>query len=110
PPRDAISNVDGAQFKASLRKIDPQDGYPDTEMLCFLNEKICSGEVYRHEDWLDNVNPAFFGSQHGTTANSAFDKNLIHDSVGTIHGKPLYAGDISLTRKELLAGSSVDPI
>jgi hypothetical protein len=108
PPRAAIVQADQVQLKLNLIKIS-RDSYTDTEMLCLIDERICSGEQYTLATWKDNINPVFF--QGTQPSNMAFASQYLDRVVGQVDSHKLYASQVTLELSDILARSSVeDPL
>jgi hypothetical protein len=75
PPRDAIKHFD--LNSSIIRMTDVQRvqdwEFKDTEILCFMQEKVCSGALFgpNENGWDKNINHAFFG-HGGKVYNRAF--------------------------------------
>ena len=59
PVPESVLQIQDLSLKMYVSKLS-QEKYIDTELLCFLDEKICSGEVFEASNWQKNINPDFF--------------------------------------------------
>lgn len=103
PPEEAIAAVGDISLKLNVQKLS-FDGRTTTELLCFLDERLCSGELFVKEDktWFDDINEQFFGSPSPTTLNSYFATQYLDRHVGTVDKQKVYAGQLTLSFEELL--------
>jgi hypothetical protein len=121
PISDAVVQIQDLSLKMYVSKLS-QERYIDTEMLCLLDEKICSGDVFAASNWQKNINPEFF-TDGSRTANDYFVKQYTSRVVGThpiykrevsacgepenviVKREPIYANGMTLPLSELVAGS-----
>lgn len=76
PPREAISKFYGASIQLSLLKISG-DHHPKTEVMCFIDQRLCSGMVYDEKNWQANINKKFWGNSKPKDLNDFFVKQFI---------------------------------
>lgn len=105
PPFDAIENIQEANLLMDVTKVS-KDRYTSTELLCFNEQKICSGEVFTDKNWLDLINPAFFGEKTNHAYNQFFSNQYLQRPVGNLEQETIYQSDLSLPVNELLTGST----
>lgn len=108
PKRSSVIKIESALLKLEVRKLSA-DNSKDTEILCLLNEKVCSGEYFENDAWRENVNPAFTGGKE--TPNDYFIKQYLSTPVTKLNGKPIYAGALVMPLDKLIENSLVrEPI
>jgi hypothetical protein len=109
PPKDAVHHISAAYIQMDLNKLS-MDGYEDTEWLCFLNEKICSGTFYdvdgKEKSWKPNLNMSFWNNLAGDPT-----KLFITELKGENHGRTphgiLFGKDsFTLQIEDLIKGSA----
>lgn len=111
PPKEAITKLYSAVVELSVTKLS-DDGYPDTEWICFIDQKICSGRVYepRETTWQANINWPFWSNLKGDMGD-AFVTQLHADQVGRFQGKTLWEADhFSLKIEDLIKNSSYEDV
>ncbi len=98
PFKASVVSLKEFSIEMSLSKLptETQRGhaiYLDTEILCLLDAKRCSGKIYTDRDFLPNINPLFFGS-NGKVSSDAFTK-LVLENATTVPGlaQKLYSSD-----------------
>jgi hypothetical protein len=96
PPRDAVKKVSSAYLEMDLTKIS-KDGHPDTEFLCLIDEKVCSGGLYDEKTWQPNINPAFWSKtnndlkEHGEFVSQFIKMEKVgRIAAGTIWGNETF--------------------
>ncbi len=108
PARSAIVGVDTLALRMNLRKVSKSQ-YLDTEIICFVEERICSGELYRDKDWMDNLNQQFLGGKE--TPNDFFIRQFLDREVGSTERGKIFAAEVTLPLHKLLENSTIpDPI
>jgi hypothetical protein len=112
PIRNSVVQLNTADLKIKVSKISSIGTKKQTtgsEILCFLEPHICSGELIEESSWLANINPLFF---HGKeTPNDFFARQYLDKEVAKIGGDSLYAAELTLPLKKLLENSRIsDPM
>lgn len=96
PPRDAVVRLHTLRIRLAVTKVS-EDAFPDTEWLCFLDQKICSGKVYdekTQKSWQANINHSFWSSLNNDfKANDEFVTQLKGDKVGRFKGMTLWKSE-----------------
>lgn len=116
PPQETLLNngLEYMDLAIELTKVGKEANYLETEVLCILNERICSGyrvgetrnPAHRDPDWYSVHNPAFWGG-HGP-ANPYFGDALTAREVGRVTGnKKVFFLEGRLPFTELIRGSDV---
>jgi hypothetical protein len=109
PPRKAIRELTQALLKIEVSKIE-RDQFKSTELLCLIDERICSGYVYEASNWQDNINDAFFRLEGGPS-NTYFAGAYLDRSMEKVDNHNHYAAELVLPLEEILHGSGVqDPL
>jgi hypothetical protein len=121
PTSDAVVQIQDLSLQMYVSKLS-QEQYIDTEVLCLLDEKICSGDLFEASNWQKNINPEFF-SEGSRPANDYFVKQYTNRVVGhlpiykrevgscgltenvIVKRDPIYANGMNLPISELVAGS-----
>jgi len=122
PGADAVVQIQDLTLRMYVSKLS-QEKYIDTEMLCFLDEKLCSGEVFQASNWQKNINPSFF--TNGKPANENFVRAYTERAVGSVpvyrnvktadgtikrelvKRDPVFASGISLPISDVVAGTGI---
>jgi hypothetical protein len=102
PARSGIVGVDMLALKMNLKKVSRKN-YLDTEILCFIDERVCSGELYRDKDWMDNMNQNFLGGKE--TPNDFFTRQYLDREVGVTPKGKIFASEVTLPLTKLLENS-----
>ncbi len=103
PPKEAIISLEKAELVLGLTKIS-HDSSTSTELLCFLDERVCSGELFEDKFWKKNINPAFFGGK--PPVNNFFAQQFLDHQVGSLDKDKLYSATLTLKLSDLISGSS----
>ncbi|HTL11782.1 MAG TPA: hypothetical protein VL588_04805 [Bdellovibrionota bacterium] len=99
PPAAAIKRADNVAVKLNVTKVS-RDPYTKTEMLCLLDEHVCSGDVYEDPRWVDSINPNYF---HGDMPrNRAFSSRYLSRVLDRLGKERLYSSEITLPFSEML--------
>jgi hypothetical protein len=112
PPREAVHHVNSAIIQMPISTLS-EDGHPETEFLCLLDSKICTGKVYDSPLWKENINPAFWDQPGNDIHQSTgFAENLVGSKiVGKVGGETLYRNDaFTITLDEMVKGSKVESV
>lgn len=59
PPKDRVISVKAIDLYLKINKLSTPDE-ENTDMICLLNEKVCSGDLYRRKTMAENINSKFF--------------------------------------------------
>lgn len=111
PPKESITHLYNAYIQLSLTKLS-NDGFPDTEWLCFIDQKICSGKIYQPNEttWQANINWSFWSNLKGDVGD-AFVTQLRGDQVARFQGMTLWASDaFTLKIEDLIKSSSYSDV
>lgn len=104
PAKKAITRVYKAVMTFALKKLSA-DGYDATEVLCFLDSRVCSGGLFTDSGWVAHINPKFWDGKK--PFNTTFGERVTGHSVGKVGGETLWANDQTYVElEELIAGSS----
>jgi hypothetical protein len=99
PRREAVVSVDDISLQMDVRKVSTGQA-ADAEILCFLEEQVCSGELHRTHGWAKNVNPDFF---HGKeTPNDFYIRQYIGKKLNWAGRRQILGGEIQLPFEKLL--------
>ncbi len=116
PPHETLVNngLEYMDLAIELTKVGKERNYLETEILCLLNEKICSGYrvgesravAHRDASWSSTFNPDFWGARG--PANPYFGDNLAAREVGRVSGgDKVFFLEGRLPFAELIRGSDV---
>lgn len=103
-PKNLVK-VEQALLKLSVNKVST-DPYLSTEILCLVQEKICSGQAIALPHWQPAINKDYFAAS-GRSANDLFSKQYLNHAVGTWRGNQIYSAQITLDLKSFLDGSAL---
>lgn len=102
PARSALTAVEEVSLRIDVQKVSKRS-HNDSEVLCFLGDQVCSGELFEDVERKQNINPAFF---HGKeTPNDYFVTQYLKNEVGSVGDYKIYASQLSLELKSLLQNS-----
>lgn len=105
PPAEAVKSIRRATFEFSLQKLSG-DNIPNTEMLCFLDRKLCSGYRYASRSWVQHLNPGFWGKSE--PANRIFAERDLGHFVGKMSERNLWASEATFVDiKDLIVGTAI---
>jgi hypothetical protein len=93
PPAEAVEAIEYAFLNMDMLKLS-KDNFHDTELLCFMDHKICSGAHFHNNEggWEKNVNPEFWNSKDRILANGMFSDLAIGNAVDSFKGKSVKVG------------------
>ena len=97
------SKIVGGALNLELTKISEENS-TSTEVLCLLNFGICSGELFTHSGWLENINKYFFKT--GSVANDYFSHQFLTKVVGKSGKKKIFSSEVVLDLEELIRKNS----
>lgn len=118
PPKESITKIYEAYLQLSLTKLS-NDGHPKTEWICFLDQKICSGQAFDEASWQGNLNRAFWGEKNASKLNNddmskpgLFSREFISspgNKIGTIQGMNLWLNEsFTIKIEDLIKGSNYE--
>lgn len=98
PPRSDVDSLHSAQLNLSVTKLS-QDRHPKTEMLCYLNGKVCSGKSLTGEKWRSNKT----SKNSDQTRNRAFTQLYLNNpvKVDSPNSKKVYSSEIQFDLSSL---------
>ncbi|MGK5089236.1 hypothetical protein WDW86_16930, partial [Bdellovibrionota bacterium FG-2] len=103
PPKEAVISLEKAELVLALTKTSREPS-TSTELLCFLDERVCSGEFFEDKFWKKNINPAFLGGK--PPANNFFAQQFLENQVGSLDKDKLFSQTLTLRLSDLISGSS----
>jgi hypothetical protein len=106
PDRESVIDIQQASLRLNLVKVS-MDEYEDTEMICLLNQSLCSGRYVQSGAWRDLINPVF--KERSKRVNDHFLKTYLDSRVETRGTELVYASEITFPLGEFLA-SHENPI
>lgn len=103
PVERSLVKVDSAVLKMSVKKL-LKEKNADHEILCLLNERVCSGELAGEVSRLSYANPRFFKGKE--TPNDYFSRQTAKNLVRTtMDGQFIYGMDLSLDLHKIIENS-----
>ncbi|MCC7440215.1 MAG: hypothetical protein IT285_01195 [Bdellovibrionales bacterium] len=103
PPAQAVVKAENVAIKLNVTKVS-SDPYTNTELLCLLEERVCSGDVYEDPKWVDSINPAFFRGD--LPRNRSFSRRYLTRVLDRVGSQRLYSSEVTLEFNQLLAAYS----
>jgi hypothetical protein len=94
PKRATVKEIIGLKLILAMTKvIDRGDRILDTELLCWLDQRMCSGQVFkiyghgknRDESWIANINPNFFDDARSQLVNENFSTTVMENEVKEVN-------------------------
>jgi hypothetical protein len=108
PARVVLVELKSADLKLKVTKVS-KDKFTGTEVLCFLDSRICSGELYSTSSWKNNINEDFFEGKE--TPNDFFARQYLDRKLSQFGEESLYSAELTLPFVRLLENSTVpDPL
>lgn len=110
PPEDDVMKIDSARLRLKARKLldSTGTGARDSEVLCILNARVCSGELHEEASWKANINGRFF--QGKETPNDYFVREYLEKAVAQRGETRVYASDMILDISRLIENSLVPDV
>ena len=109
PPKVTVQNIQRASIEVAVMKLANACNV-GSEILCSLDNRVCSGLAYDKNTWQANYNPAFWGAiDAASTNNTLFSDLLLQHRMKNISNM-WASGNISIDVTDFLKGSKSDDV
>ncbi|MGK5087997.1 hypothetical protein WDW86_10605 [Bdellovibrionota bacterium FG-2] len=105
PPQSTIRKVNSVTLKLGLTRV-VRNQKKRSELLCLLNERLCSGAFNLAKTWQDNVNEDFFkGNEISNPINAYFSDSFANREIQRIGKYKVYSEEVTLDLEKLTESS-----
>ena len=98
PDRKNVKDIKLVSLRMELTKLS-SDRSADTEIICLIEQKACSGSVFKNPRWEKYINKEFF--KKNPPASRTFDNILTRNQVGKVGSKKLYSVGVNFDLNNL---------
>jgi hypothetical protein len=107
PSYESVQKLEQASLELNVSKVS-KDGAPGSEVLCLLDEKICSGQLVARAK-AGGVNPKFFAGWN-EPRNENFSKRYLERKVRSPSGESVFAAQVSLPLEKIAENYPIGPM